>query len=355
MISICLSIAALLVVCSTIVSSLREDEYRAHFVNFTRAYGKTYTAAQMFEKYETFKLAHDEMTAHNSNPNRTFTKGINHLSDLTAAEFAALKGYKKPTELSISFPTIIYNPNNILIPIVTGVTFDWRSHNPSPVTAVKDQGQCGSCWAFSATGVTEGAYARKYNIAAVPLSESNLVDCDTASQSGCNGGHVYNALGYIKTNNGICTESAYPYHATHATCAASHCTKSSSTLTSVSQVYSSYLFTYPATQSTTHISAASEADIISRLANGPVGVAVEADQAAWQAYHGGIVTTATTCGSSLDHAVLITGYGTDPISHIPYWIIKNSWSTSWGESGYIRVQRGVGLCGIGINYFFAQA
>ena len=202
----------------------------------------------------------------------------------------------------------------------------------------------------------EGAYALKHNATAVSLSEQDIIDCDTASpQSGCNGGNTWYALGWVKSNSGICTESAYGYHAVKGTCGSSSCTKSSSSLASVVQIYSAYQYTYPSTSSSTHISTASETDIISRLANGPVGVAVEADQAAWQSYGGGIVTTSTTCGNSLDHAVLITGYGTDPSTNTPYWIIKNQWSTSWGESGYIRIQRGAGMCGIGINYWWVTA
>jgi len=201
---------------------------------------------------------------------------------------------------------------------------DWRTQGI--VTPVKDQGQCGSCWSFSATGSVEGAYAQKTG-KLVSLSEQQLVDCSTAQgNQGCNGGLMDYAFQYIISNNGITTEANYPYTATGPNaCQTSLASQTAATISSFQDVPQS-----------------DENALQSAVAQQPVSVAIEADQQAFQFYSGGVLTAA--CGKNLDHGVLAVGYGTD--NGVNYWLVKNSWGSSWGEQGYIRLVRGQDQCGI---------
>ncbi|OQR88696.1 cysteine protease family C01A [Thraustotheca clavata] len=192
---------------------------------------------------------------------------------------------------------------------------DWTTSKCMP--AVKDQGECGSCWAFSATGAAEIgnciAGGTLYN-----LAEQQLVDCDS-SNYGCDGGDESEAINRIVSNGGLCLASAYPYTSglsgNASTCQAS-CT----------------------TQSLPHISYSvniqGESALATALVKQVVTVAVFAGNDAWQYYTGGILSSCTS-GES-DHAVIAVGYGSN------YWKVRNSWGASWGESGYIRLSRGTG-------------
>jgi len=200
---------------------------------------------------------------------------------------------------------------------------DWRKKGA--VTPVKDQGQCGSCWAFSTTGSTEGAH----QIATgklVGLSEQQLVDCSSAQgNQGCNGGLMDQAFQYIISNPGIASEEAYPYTAQDGTC--NTAAKSVTMITGY-----------------TDVTSGDEGALMKAVNVGPVSVAIEADQSCFQFYSGGVLND-PTCGTQLDHGVLAVGYGT--LSGQDYWIVKNSWGTSWGvESGYVFIAKGIDECGI---------
>lgn len=205
------------------------------------------------------------------------------------------------------------------------------------VTPVKDQGQCGSCWSFSTTGALEGAYAIKYGILK-SFSEQQLVDCDTrgngGSDHGCNGGLMDNAFNWVGKNGGLCSESDYPY--------VSGTTKTAGTCkTSCSVIAGSSI--------SRHVDVGkSDSALMTAVSQQPVSVAIEADQRDFQLYKSGVFTG--TCGTNLDHGVLVVGYGSD--NGLDYYTIKNSWSSGWGESGYIRIGRGAqynagsGQCGV---------
>jgi len=194
------------------------------------------------------------------------------------------------------------------------------------VTPIKNQQQCGSCWAFSAIGSTEGAHAIKTGNL-VSLSEQQLVDCSgPQGNQGCQGGLMDQAFQYIITNNGVTTEAAYPYLAAQGTC--------NTNVTSAATL-SSFVDVTPGDENA--LAAATNI--------GPVSIAIEADQQCFQFYSGGILSD-PTCGTQLDHGVLVVGYDTDATTKTPYWIVKNSWGTSWGEAGYVRLIRGTDECGL---------
>lgn len=198
---------------------------------------------------------------------------------------------------------------------------DWSTQGA--VTPVKDQGQCGSCWSFSATGALEGAYYLK-NGNLKSYSEQHLVSCDT-TDSGCNGGLMDNAFAWAKSNGGLCLESDYVYTSgtsgKSGSCEASSCSKD----------------TGIAPKSYTDVQKFSDDAMMSALAQQPVSIAIEADQSAFQLYKSGVLTAA--CGSRLDHGVLAVGYGTWT-DGTDYYKVKNSWGASWGMDGYILLERG---------------
>lgn len=269
-----------------------------------------------------------KIRAHNA-AGLSWTMAVNKYADLTGDEFRSRmrlyrNGFHHITH-SISNITNV-KPTNLRVKIPASV--DWVS--AGAVTPVKNQGQCGSCWSFSSTGAMEGAWFLS-NGTLVSLSEQQLVDCSTAQgNDGCNGGLMDNAFEYVIMNGGITCETDYPYSATGPnTCAASG--------KPVCATLSAYHDVTPN----------SDQALMAAIAQQPVSVAVEADQASFQFYSGGVMTAA--CGTNLDHGVLAVGYGT--LNGADYYKVKNSWGADWGMDGYILLGRGPkfdpnGQCGI---------
>lgn len=195
------------------------------------------------------------------------------------------------------------------------------------VTPVKDQGQCGSCWSFSTTGAMEGSYMIKSG-KLISLSEQQFVDCSKMN-SGCNGGLPDRAFKYAEKTQ-ICSESDYVYTAKDGTC-------------------ETCIGSIPKLTSYTDVPKESESELQKSVYLTPIAVAIQADSKEFQLYKSGIMDF--NCGTDLDHAVLLVGYGTD--NGVDYWLLKNSWGTTWGtsaveggENGYFKLIRGKNMCGI---------
>lgn len=281
-------------------------------------------ALQEALRFEIFKLNAARVVAHNE-AKLGWTMALNQFADLTGDEFSAryIGGYNfRPRRQN---PVALEHLRVKASALPTSV--DWEAKGA--VTPIKNQGQCGSCWAFSTTGSVEGITFIKTG-KLLSLSEQQLVDCSGAQgNEGCNGGLMDYAFQYIISNGGICSEQAYPYQAQDGTCASSSC-QSVATISGFTDVPTN-----------------SDSALQSAIVQQPVSVAVEADQSSFQFYSGGVMTAA--CGSNLDHGVLAVGYGTQGSSD--YWKVKNSWGASWGLKGYILLGRGAsfdpnGQCGI---------
>jgi len=252
--------------------------------------------------------------------------GVNQFADLLTSEWSSKYfGAKKPEMPYGGAPYLgRHEVGNTSLP----ASVDWSSKGA--VTKVKNQGQCGSCWAFSSTGSLEGAY----EIATgklVSLSEQQLVDCaGSFGEQGCNGGLMDGAFQYVE-KNAMCTEDSYPYKAVGGKCHASSCTVGIplGMVTGFKDVPTD-----------------SKDALMSAVAQQPVSIAIEADKSVFQLYRSGVLSG--MCGSQLDHGVLVVGYGTDATGG-DYWKVKNSWGASWGMDGYVLLKRGktgAGECGI---------
>ncbi|XP_076268533.1 uncharacterized protein LOC143201400 isoform X2 [Rhynchophorus ferrugineus] len=295
------------------------------FTRFVKEYSKDYNNYEEYQyRLKVFKQNLAKIHSLNKMEEGTAEYGITKFADLTEAEFSKLHGYRPDLQSENELPFMNADIPDVKIPS----EFDWR--NKKAVTEIKDQGMCGSCWAFSVTGNVEGQYAIKYG-KLLEFSEQELVDCDKSDQ-GCNGGLMDNAYRAIESMGGLETESDYPYEGEDETCRLN----TNKTVVNL--------------KGAVNISQ-DETDMAKWLVqNGPISIAINAN--AMQFYMGGIShPIKILCNpNNLDHGVLIVGYGVHTYKlfnkTLPYWIVKNSWGTSWGEQGYYRVYRGDGTCGL---------
>ena len=269
----------------------------------------------------------DRIIADTNAKNLSYTLGHNAFSGMSSEEFAEHMHFGLNREILET--TGLRGFSETLDTDFAETSVDWRTQNA--VTPVKNQKQCGSCWSFSTTGALEGIYAIKRGTL-VSYSEQQLVDCDYiragGTSLGCNGGDMKSAMEWIGKNNGLCTESAYPY-VSGDTKTNGPCQKSCS-IVSGSDI-----------STTVSVSANSDSAMMTALAQQPVSIAIEADQSSFQLYKSGVFTGA--CGANLDHGVLLVGYGT--MNGLDYYILKNSWDVTWGSQGYMYIARGVDASG----------
>jgi len=292
---------------------LKEFDIEVEWPDFKQRFGKTYrhdleenTRKAVFANNLAFIEKHN---AEADQGLHTFTVGINEYADLTVAEFSALLNGFNAT----GAPTgTLYEPREEPTP----ASVDWRTKGY--VTPVKDQAQCGSCWAFSATGSLEGQHFKKTG-KLVSLSEQNLVDCDDKS-FGCMGGFMVNAFNYVKRNGGIDTEASYPYTARDGKCLFKKA--------DIGATCTGYV----------NVKQGSEKDLENAVATiGPISVAMDASHQSFQLYKNGIYYEPECSSTQLDHGVLAVGYGAT--GGKDFWIVKNSWGKSWGTEGYFELAR----------------
>jgi len=305
------SVAILLFALIACALAVTETDYRVSFTNWMRKHQRTYHHEEFMTRYAIFKKNFDIVEKNNAE-NNGMRLGLNKFADLESSEFARYYlGVRlhADTEFTFSEPSA---------PVVgLPASLDW--HAKGAVTPIKNQEQCGSCWSFSTTGSTEGCHFIKTGTL-TGLSEQNLMDCSVSyGNNGCNGGLMTDAMQYIIANKGIDTEASYPYTAEDGTC---HFKKDK-----VGATLASF----------TNVQTGDENDLQVKANVGPVSVAIDASQNSFQLYDSGVYYEPACSSTQLDHGVLVAGWGVSGSSD--YWLVKNSWGTSWGLNGYIWMSR----------------
>uniref|UniRef100_A0A3B4ADR9 Cathepsin L.1 n=1 Tax=Periophthalmus magnuspinnatus TaxID=409849 RepID=A0A3B4ADR9_9GOBI len=321
-----LGFAACLLVTSCARVSLEDLEFHAWKLKFDKTYSSPSEEAHrrdVWLRNRELVLVHNMLADQGI---KSYRLGMNYFADLENVEYKSLVSRGCLRSFNSSLPhhgsTFLLTPGLSDLP----ASVDWR--DKGYVTPVKDQMQCGSCWAFSATGSLEGQTFRKTG-KLVSLSEQQLVDCSgDYGNTGCDGGFMDQAFEYIQDNGGIDTEDSYPYEAEDGKCRYDP-SKIGATCTGYVDIKSG-----------------DEDALQEAVATvGPVSVAIDASHESFQFYESGVYDEPHCSSSELDHGVLAVGYGSSDKGD--FWLVKNSWGESWGNKGYIMMTRNKhNQCGI---------
>jgi C1A family cysteine protease len=316
--------------------SLEQTEMIDLFTQWKAVHDKTYsTASEEQLRFTRFVDNYNFVQKWNADLSHTSTVGLNLFADLNTAEFKATKGCLNMPQVNTedvveASPESHHAWSRKLQGLPTSV--DWRAKGA--VTPIKNQGQCGSCWSFSTTGSLEGLnFLTNGNL--LSFSEQQIIDCsDAYGNQGCDGGWPFWALGYTQ-KFGVELESVYPYKAVDTKC-----------------TYDASKVMFNNTGGFINVTKNNEIALATAVVAAPTSICIEADQPVFQLYTGGVITS-NSCGTQLDHAVLVVGYNTEAKGG-DYWIVKNSWGASWGLAGYVYVGKSnstntVGVCGIAMN------
>jgi len=285
------------------------DDYS--FEEYMRDFNKVYSTEEISFRKSLFQSRVTLIKEHNSNPAHTWKMGVNKFADMTLDEQKSFRGFAS---------RMPHLENSLSSPQRAGAipdSVDWRTKGI--VTPVKDQGSCGSCWAFSTTESVE-SYTCLNTGSLLTLSPQNVVSCtpnpnQCGGTGGCGGATMELGFTYV-ANNGIALDKDYPYTATNGKC--------DETIPKAAKV-TGYIKTIENNYT----------DVIYALASGPLSVTVDAST--WSLYSSGIFNGCSFKNIDLDHGVQAVGYGTE--SGSDYWIVRNSWGVTWGEKGYIRLLR----------------
>ncbi|KAG9337749.1 hypothetical protein JZ751_028246 [Albula glossodonta] len=326
---------AVLIVFAVGVSSLHAVDHTldSAWEDWKSLHGKEYTQDSEGQRRMIWEENHRFIQQHNleeAQGKHSYKLGMNQFGDLMEKEFSE-------TMLGLDLSSVDVSSLPVWNGTVLKAPREWDWSRKGYVTPVKNQKQCGSCWAFSSTGALEGQMFKKTR-RLVSLSEQNLVDCTrTYGNYGCNGGLMNEAFRYVEKNGGIASEQSYPYTATEGKCRYKKSQRAA---------YCKGHRILPQGDEKTLRDAV--------YAVGPISICINAGRRTFQFYKSGIYYD-PECPKKINHAVLAVGYGeswtqpaTSNISTGPtqFWIVKNSWGTGWGKDGYIRVARGYNQCGI---------
>ena len=305
---------------------------QSHFeyINYLAQFNKEVSNADDFNfRHAIFQAVNAYIISHN-NTESSYKLGHNQFSDWTHEEYRTLLGLREGLQQE---NVVVFNAEN------TPESVNWVT--AGAVTGVKNQGSCGSCWSFSTTGAMEGAhYVATGEL--LSFSEQQLVDCATGRylNMGCNGGNPLWAYRYLKSHFAE-LESEYPYTSGNGD-------------DSTDCLYDDHSKTAVEVQASASVTSEDRDQMKAALAQQPLAVLVEADKMAFQTYRSGVLTS-DACGTQLDHAVLAVGYGTEDGQD--YWLVKNSWDTTWGDNGYIKLGMDdtTGTCGVQMGPSFPTA
>jgi C1A family cysteine protease len=295
---------------------------RQKYMEYVAEHGKFYITAAEFEARSALFATADELIESHNSTNASYTLGHNFFSDMTVEERSKMLGRLPETQMR-KFAKAPVMLDDTALPD----SIDWRELGA--VNPIRDQGQCGSCWAFSSVCSMEGAHAVATGDL-LQFSEQQLVDCAFLDYGnlGCKGGLEENAFTYYETHGAIARDS-YSYTASRGACQ-----------------YDSLAHTAVEVSTYTDVTPNLEGQTKAAIAQQPISVAIQANQLVFQLYSGGVFDD-SRCGDNLDHAVALVGYGTE--NGQAYYILRNSWGTTWGEQGYMKIADlgdGVGICGV---------